>query len=64
MSSEEYEALCQLLIEIEESGAELPDKDRRFLESQRQRVDTFGPKVNISAAQLAWLQDIHGRALR
>lgn len=64
MTDDEFEDLCNLVLEIDESGADLPPKDQAFFESQKARIDRFGKNVNISPAQMEWLRDIHKRATR
>jgi len=62
MSAAEYDDLLELLFQIDDSGADLDAKDKRFLDEQRSRVEKYKRSVNMSEQQMAWLRDIHKRA--
>jgi hypothetical protein len=62
LSKEEYDELLNIFLEVDESGLNLGEREHRFFEDQRLRVERYKQKVYMSVAQWAWLRDIHKRA--
>lgn len=62
LGDDQYDELCNIFLEVDESGMELNDRESDFFEEQRQRFERYGRDTYVSGKQWDWLRDIYKRA--
>ena len=62
IGKDEYEELCKIFIEIEESGIDLNEKSREFLAHMVRSFERYKLNMTISEPQWKWLRDLHRQA--
>lgn len=62
IAKDEYDELCKIFIEIEESGIEFNEKSKEFLTHMVRAFERYKMDMRISEPQWKWLRDLHRQA--
>ena len=62
IDQDEYDELCRIFIEVEESGIDLNAKSRQFLTDMTHAFERDKLEMTISEAQWKWLRSLHKQA--
>jgi len=62
LSTDEYQELVDIFLEVDASGLEFNDREYKFFEDQKARFERFGANTYMSGPQWKWLRDIRERA--